>query len=74
MYVILLWRPVHYLQIKTSSSESWPRKVELNACAFKIATTTVSILHITSKTVFVSAKTSFMAVVLISKWCLLDHN
>ena len=57
-----------------SGSESRPRKVELTHAHSRNATTTVSTLHITSKTVFVSTKTSLMEVVFISKWCLLDHN
>ena len=36
--------------IKTSGSELWPRKVEL-MCAFKNATITVSIVHITTELV-----------------------
>ena len=42
--------PLTLIGIKTSGSESRPRKVEL-ASAHKNATTTVSILHITTKLV-----------------------
>ena len=50
-----------------SGSESWPREVELMRTHLKIpATTTVSILHITMETVFVSTKTSLMAMIFLS--------
>ena len=54
--------------IKTSSSESQPRKVELTCTHSKNVTTTVSvsILHITMKTIFIPTKTSLMAMIFIS--------
>ena len=53
--------------IKTSGSESQPSKVEL-MCTYvnKNATTTVSILHITTKPDFVPTKTSRLAMIFIS--------
>ena len=49
--------------IKMSSSELQPRKVELMHVHSKNAMTTESILHITTKPVFVLTKTSLMAVI-----------
>ena len=42
-----------------SGSEPWPRKVELKnvTCAFKNATTTVSILHITVEPIWSLTRT-----------------
>ena len=51
--------------IKTSGSESWPRKVELTRIN-KNVTTTVSILHITTGPDFVPTITSHMAMIFIS--------
>ena len=61
--------------IKTSGSESRPRKVELMRTHInKNAKTTVSILHITTRPDFVPTKTSRMAMIFISLWSLLDHH
>ena len=47
-------------QVKTSDSESQPRKLKLMHIHSKKLTTTVSILRTTMKHVFVSTKTSLM--------------
>ena len=57
-----------------SGSELWPRKVELTHAHSKNATTTESILHATTKPVSVLTKTSFIAVIFISQWSLLDYH
>ena len=57
------------LNIKTSGSESRPRKVEL-ASAHKKATTTVSILHITTKLVKTPTKQPYRIDIFISQWSL----
>ena len=51
--------------IKMSSSESWPRKVELTRAINKNVTTTVSNLYITTRLDFVPTKTSRMAMILL---------
>ena len=49
-----------------SGSKSRPRKVELTCMHSNIVMTTVDILRITTKPVFVSLETSLMAVIFIS--------
>ena len=57
---------MYYSYIKTSGSESRSRKVELTHAFKKNATTTVGILHITTKPVLVAMITSLMTVIFIS--------
>ena len=60
----VIFRPVRL--IKTSGSESWPRKVELMRVHSKNVTTTGSILHITMEIVFIPTKTNLTALIFIS--------
>ena len=62
----MLSYPLCYDIIKTSGSESRPRKVELTRAHSKNVTTTVSILHITTKLVLVATIISLMTVIFIS--------
>ena len=59
-YKVFRWHP----QNQMSSSESWPRKVELT-CAYSRKAKPKP-LHITTKPVFVPMKTSLMSVIFIS--------
>ena len=52
--------------IKTSGSESRPRKVELASAHKKNATTTASILHITTKLVKTPTKQPYRIYIFIS--------
>ena len=54
-----------YCIIKMSGSESWPRKIELT-CMHKNATTTMSILHITTKLVNIPTKQPYHIDIFIS--------
>ena len=55
-----------YVYIKTSGSESRPRKVELASAHKKNATTTASILHITTKLVKTPTKQPYRNDIFIS--------
>ena len=54
------------INIKMSSSELQPRKVELTLAHSKNSTTTVSILHLTTEPIFIPTKTSLTAFIFIS--------
>ena len=55
-----------HVRIKTSGSESRPRKVELASAHKKNATTTASILHITTKLVKTPTKQPYRIYIFIS--------
>ena len=62
----ILGKAKYIIQIKTSGSESRPRKVELASAHKKNATTTESILHITTKLVKTPTKQPYRIYIFIS--------